>query len=66
MRGRIAEWLKEFLLEPILERLDKLDQLGKKIMASVEQLQTELTDAVAAIAELRQASSDEKKELVCP
>ena len=63
MRGRIAEWLKEFLLEPILGRLDKLDQSGKEIMASIEQLQTEVNDATAAIAELKQATAAEKQEI---
>ncbi|RAM47947.1 MAG: hypothetical protein C6Y22_30650 [Hapalosiphonaceae cyanobacterium JJU2] len=32
-------------------------------MASIEQLQTELNDAVAAIAELRQATTTEKQEI---
>jgi hypothetical protein len=54
--GKILEWFFNLILQ-------RLKQLESKIMASIEQLQTELEDAVEAIAELKQATATEKQEI---
>lgn len=54
--GRILEWFFQAILQ-------RLEQLENRIMASIEQLQTELNDAVGAIAELKQATATEKQEI---
>ena len=54
--GRLLQWFFQVILE-------RLQQLESKIMASIEQLQAEVSDTTAAIAELKQATAAEKQEI---
>jgi chromosome segregation ATPase len=47
--------------KPILEQIE---QLERKLMASIEQLETQLDDAKSAIADLEEAVAEEKQEIV--
>jgi chromosome segregation ATPase len=53
--GRILRWLVQSIFD--------LTQLEDSIMASIEQLKTELSDAADAIAELKQTAANEKEEI---
>lgn len=55
--GRILRWFWKSIP-------NRLNQLEINIVASIDQLKIELADAVAAIAELRQAAEEEKQEIV--
>jgi regulator of replication initiation timing len=53
--GRILRWLVQSIFD--------LTQLEDSIMASIEQLKTELSDTADAIAELKQTAANEKQEI---
>jgi chromosome segregation ATPase len=60
-RSRSMGRIMQGLWKPILEQIE---QLERKLMASIEQPETQLDDAKSAIADLEEAVAEEKQEIV--